>query len=332
MSTIASKLSPPITSMIRMDHTHAVSVYHQYTQYKSPRTRQALAETLCLALEIHAQLEEEIFYPAMQRVELDEPVLRKSVPEHDEMRRLIGKLRASSPHADDYDDTVAELMRDVLHHVADEETTLLPQAERLLGKERLCELGAELDPFNPAPHRRRDDETAAGTGRPEIAEHRQEHGARLFGKPGGDGRPAGRRRLRGQAHGGALDREAMVRNLWLQTLHHRQGVRAQVARCKPRFRAKMKLAQLRERQANIGIRSANSISATSSSASTLTQASTMTFMPLSMRRGLRSKATQIRSSLLLNGSVRWNSDEGNSTMSPTAGAMALTGKSPCRCG
>ena len=144
MSAIASKLSPPITSMIRLDHTHAVSVFHQYTQYKSPRTRQALAETLCLALEIHAQLEEEIFYPAMQRVEQNEPVLKKSVPEHDELRRLIAKLRASSPHDDDYDDTVAELMRDVLHHVADEETMLLPQAERLLGKERLCELGAEM--------------------------------------------------------------------------------------------------------------------------------------------------------------------------------------------
>ena len=144
MSAIASKLSPPITSMIRLDHTHAVSVFHQYTQYKTPRTRQALAETLCLALEIHAQLEEEIFYPAMPRVEHGEPVLEKSVPEHDEMRRLIGKLRASSPHDDGYDETVAELMRDVLHHVADEETTLLPQAERLLGKEKLCELGAQM--------------------------------------------------------------------------------------------------------------------------------------------------------------------------------------------
>ena len=80
----------------------------------------------------------------MQRVEHGEPVLEKSVPEHDEMRRLIGKLRASSPHDDGYDETVAELMRDVLHHVADEETTLLPQAERLLGKEKLCELGAQM--------------------------------------------------------------------------------------------------------------------------------------------------------------------------------------------
>ena len=42
-----------------------------------------------------------------------------------------------------YDDTVMELMRGVLHHVADEETTLLPDAERLLG-ERLEDLGLQM--------------------------------------------------------------------------------------------------------------------------------------------------------------------------------------------
>jgi hypothetical protein len=41
-----------------------------------------------------------------------------------------------------YDDTVFELMRDVMHHVADEETILLPEAERVMG-ERLNELGAQ---------------------------------------------------------------------------------------------------------------------------------------------------------------------------------------------
>ena len=35
------------------------------------------------------------------------------------------------------------LMREVMHHVADEETILLPQAERVLG-ERLGELGARM--------------------------------------------------------------------------------------------------------------------------------------------------------------------------------------------
>ena len=143
MTTIA-RLSPPITSMIRMDHTHVVSTYHQYTQDKSAKTRQALVNTICLALEIHAQLEEEIFYPAMRNVESGDAVLEKSKPEHDEMRRLIAELRASSPSDPDYDQTLRELMRDVLHHVADEETTLLPQAEQLLGMDRLRELGAQM--------------------------------------------------------------------------------------------------------------------------------------------------------------------------------------------
>jgi DNA-binding transcriptional regulator YbjK len=35
-------------------------------------------------------------------------------------------------------------MRDVLHHVADEETVLLPQAEKLLSKQRLEELGTQM--------------------------------------------------------------------------------------------------------------------------------------------------------------------------------------------
>ncbi|HWI34823.1 MAG TPA: hemerythrin domain-containing protein, partial [Burkholderiales bacterium] len=38
---------------------------------------------------------------------------------------------------------VMELMREVMHHVADEETVLLPQAERVLG-ERVGELGAKF--------------------------------------------------------------------------------------------------------------------------------------------------------------------------------------------
>jgi hypothetical protein len=39
---------------------------------------------------------------------------------------------------------VFELMRDVQHHVADEETVLLPEAEQTLSKERLSELGSEM--------------------------------------------------------------------------------------------------------------------------------------------------------------------------------------------
>ena len=47
----------------------------------------------CLALEVHAELEEEIFYPALRAVMSEDPIFQKSEPEHAEMRRLIGELR-----------------------------------------------------------------------------------------------------------------------------------------------------------------------------------------------------------------------------------------------
>lgn len=143
MNALMSKLSPSITNMIRMDHTHVLATFHQYEIDTAPKTKQALVNTACLALEIHAQLEEEIFYPAMRETGADTEVVDKSKPEHDEMRRLIEELRGMEPTDSAYDQTFMELMRDVLHHVADEETVLLPDAERLLG-DKLGELGAQM--------------------------------------------------------------------------------------------------------------------------------------------------------------------------------------------
>jgi hemerythrin superfamily protein len=139
-----SKLSPSITDMIRFDHSHVLVTFHQYTASSRDSVKKALADTICDALDIHATLEEEIFYPVMRRLDPAEPIIQKSEPEHDEMRRLIAELRATSARDERHDELLQDLMRDVLHHVADEETVLLPQAEKLLSKQRLEELGTQM--------------------------------------------------------------------------------------------------------------------------------------------------------------------------------------------
>ena len=142
MNAIVSKLSPNATNMIRLDHTHVMATFHQYKTSSRPSVKQGLVNTTCLALEVHAQLEEEIFYPALRAL-TDNEALKKSVPEHNEMKRRIAELRGMQPDDPRYDDTYYELMRDVLHHVADEETVLLPLAEQLMG-DQLGSLGAEM--------------------------------------------------------------------------------------------------------------------------------------------------------------------------------------------
>ena len=141
MNHLMNRFSPGATTQIRMDHTHALMTFHKYHVDTSPARKRAIVETLSLALEIHATLEEEIFYPAMRSIDPD--LVDKSIPEHGEMKRLIQELHQLRPEDRSYDTTVMELMRDVMHHVADEETRLLPDAERLLA-DRLGELGAQM--------------------------------------------------------------------------------------------------------------------------------------------------------------------------------------------
>jgi hemerythrin superfamily protein len=141
MNAIAEKLSPSATDMIRRDHGKVLAAFHRYDVAARPQAKQALVNMICLALQVHAQIEEEIFYPAMRR---NAPqAVDKSIPEHDEMRRLMGELRNMDPASGDYDPRFLALMRTVIHHVADEETTLLPQAERLLAG-RVSELGGQM--------------------------------------------------------------------------------------------------------------------------------------------------------------------------------------------
>jgi hemerythrin superfamily protein len=143
MTQLLKTLSPNATNMIRMDHSHVIVTFHRYKAETSTATKKAIVETICTALEIHAELEEEIFYPAVRKLMPDDEVMRNSIPEHDEMRRLIGELRQLEPGTYAYDDKLYELMREVMHHVADEETVLLPAAERSLAG-RLDELGVEM--------------------------------------------------------------------------------------------------------------------------------------------------------------------------------------------
>jgi hypothetical protein len=134
-------LVPRITTMIRADHAAVMATFHRYRPDASPAKKKAIVETVCTAVEIHAKLEEEIFYPAMRRAQPE--LVEKSAPEHNEMRRQIAELRALDPAQDDYDIAFLALMRSIIHHVADEETILLPAAERVLA-DRLGELGLQM--------------------------------------------------------------------------------------------------------------------------------------------------------------------------------------------
>ncbi len=145
MNPIVTTLSPTAAQLIRLDHTHVLGQYHKLSPGTGATVRDAVVRNILLGLEIHARLEEEIFYPALRQARIESPVLDRSQPEHDDMKRRIEEVRACEGQPAAQMDALHGLMSVVMHHVADEETQLLPAAERVLGASRLSELGAQMN-------------------------------------------------------------------------------------------------------------------------------------------------------------------------------------------
>jgi hypothetical protein len=91
-------------------------------------------------LEVHAQAEEEIFYPALQKVS---GIVRKARSEHTELRRLIRDAEGRDPSSAQFAEKVGQFKHAVQHHVAEDEGTMFRDAERL-GDTELQRLGARL--------------------------------------------------------------------------------------------------------------------------------------------------------------------------------------------
>jgi hypothetical protein len=141
MDSMLKSFGPSATDVIRADHARVMAAFHKYSIGAAPAIKRALVGTICIALDAHARMEEEIFYPAMRG--LGNSLMDDLTAEHSKMRGLIAALEGVQPDSGQYDSLLMELMREVIHHVAEEETRVLPEAERMLAPQ-LGELGARM--------------------------------------------------------------------------------------------------------------------------------------------------------------------------------------------
>ncbi len=75
---------------------------------------------MCLALSVHAMIEEEIFYPACEG-KVEEDLLKEAYVEHDGAKLLIAEIISGGPEDDFYDSKVKVLSEEIEHHVEEEE-------------------------------------------------------------------------------------------------------------------------------------------------------------------------------------------------------------------
>jgi len=77
---------------------------------------------------VHAQIEEEIFYPALREVMKDTDLLAEAEVEHGSVKDLIAQIQ-EMPEADEmFDARVKVLGEYVDHHVKEEKNEIFPKA------------------------------------------------------------------------------------------------------------------------------------------------------------------------------------------------------------
>src|SRR5689334_11304689 len=110
------------TELIRADHREVERLYQQYQAGSGHgQQRHALVEQICHALEVHANIEESIFYPAVQAKlgSTGKDLVKEAIKEHGEMKRLISLLQTHDMDESECDKTVRQLMQGVQHHVSE---------------------------------------------------------------------------------------------------------------------------------------------------------------------------------------------------------------------
>jgi hemerythrin superfamily protein len=107
-------------ALLKQDHRTVEELFEKFEKASGEGRKQALAEEICLELSVHAQIEEEIFYPACEG-KVEEDLLKESYVEHDAAKLLIAEIMTGSPDDEFYDSKVKVLSEEIQHHVEEEE-------------------------------------------------------------------------------------------------------------------------------------------------------------------------------------------------------------------
>jgi hemerythrin superfamily protein len=145
-------------TLLSADHAEVKQLFERYRQLVEGSAdedrRGQLAGEICSALTVHAEIEEDIFYPAMREALDDELLLDQAEVENAAARELIEQIESMDPGDALYDAKVLVLGEYIDHHVQEEENEIFPQAEKsgidldMLGAdlgERKRELMSELE-------------------------------------------------------------------------------------------------------------------------------------------------------------------------------------------
>jgi len=117
------------TALLKADHKLVSLLFEQYESARSSTKKKAIVSQICTELTVHAQIEEEIFYPQVKAALKDKELIPEATVEHATLKELIAQIEDGEPDDEMYDAKVKVLSEYVKHHVKEEQNEIFPKAK-----------------------------------------------------------------------------------------------------------------------------------------------------------------------------------------------------------
>lgn len=129
-------------ALLKADHEAVSQLFAEYEKTRSVANKKALVAEICTALSVHAQIEEEIFYPAVKAALKDKLLVPEATVEHTSVKELIAQIEGVEPDGEMYDAKVKVLSEYVKHHVKEEQNEMFAKVKA--SSLDMVELGARM--------------------------------------------------------------------------------------------------------------------------------------------------------------------------------------------
>lgn len=118
-----------VVAMLKEDHEKVKELFEEFESAEG-RERAEIAATAILELEVHAELEEKLIYPAIRQEIEEDDLMNEAIEEHHLVHILIKELKKLKPNDETFQAKFKVLGELVKHHIEEEEDEMLPKAEK----------------------------------------------------------------------------------------------------------------------------------------------------------------------------------------------------------
>ena len=139
--------------LLKQDHQAVKDLFDQIDDAEDAKQRKRLFDQIDTQLNIHAHIEETVFYPEMQKIDQLKDMVEEALEEHQEVKTLLEEIEGLDPEAEQFSASLEELMENVEHHVAEEEDEMFPKVRERCDQATLDRLGDQLESAKGKQHR-----------------------------------------------------------------------------------------------------------------------------------------------------------------------------------